>query len=274
MTWVDRYRGLKAPVRPFVRRHWRNPLLATSADVARRYLAIYENNDHNLRRNGEQQVIQRLRPFSPIVAMDVGAFEGTWTDLALDALPDISIHAFEPSPAVARHLADRIAEEKRVTLHRMALSDADGEATLFVNRLDGSMTSLVPSDPKTTIPVAVATCRGDTILEELGIDHLDILKIDAEGHDLRVLHGFEQALSDGRVTVAQFEYNTWNIKSRTLLADFYELLVPLGYRIGKVHPDGVDFADYDETLENWIGPACVAVNMDHADVLDALDIHR
>lgn len=271
MTWVDTYRSLKAPVRPFVRGHWQNPVLAGAARMARRYLAIYENNDHDLRRNGEQEIVSRLRPFAPLVALDVGAYEGVWTDLVLRSLPDVVVYAFEPSPDVADALIDGVGMDERVRLHRFALSDSDGEATLYVHRAHGSLSSLVPSDPKWTIPVTVTTRRGDTVLHDLGIDSVDLLKIDAEGHDLRVLKGFARYLGEARIAVIQFEYNTWNIRSRAMLVDFYELLGPLGYRIGKVHPDGVAFADYDEVQENWIGPACVAVHRDHPRVLDALE---
>lgn len=272
MTWVDRYRRLKSPVRPFVRRHWRHPILAGGARLARRYLAVYENTTHDLQVNGEAEVIRRLAPFRPRVVMDVGAFEGNWTRTVLETLPDTAVHAVEPSPEVADALTRRVSGSRRVSVHRCALSDHNGRATLHVHREDASLTSLVPSDPAVTTPMTVPVRRGDDLLAELGVDRLDMVKVDAEGHDLAVLRGFERTLATAAVTVVQFEYNTWNIRSRSLLFDFYELLEPCGYRLGKVHPDGVDFRNYDTAMENWVGPACVAVHRDHPEVIAALSV--
>ena len=61
-----------------------------------------------------------------------------------------------------------------------------------------------------------------------GIESIDFLKVDTEGADIDVLQGFRNAFEQGAVTMAQFEYNDLSLKlSRTLLADFYELLTPL-----------------------------------------------
>lgn len=271
MSLVDRYRRAKAPVRPFVRRHWRNPLFAGTASLARRYLAIYENGTHDLLVNGEAEVVRRLAPGTLRVAIDVGGFEGEWTALVRREQPGCAVHTFEPSPTVAELLAQRFAGDDLVIVNRCALGHESGEATLHVDRAAPSKTSLVPSLADTR-PVAVRVARGDDYLAEQGIEHVGFLKIDAEGHDLRVLEGFSDTLRAARITALQFEYNVWNVTSRALLADFYDLLEPLGYRIGKVHPDGVDYRPYDLALENWVGPACVAVHRDHPDVLAATSV--
>lgn len=267
---VDRYRRLKAPVRPFVRRHWRHPAFAGLASVSRRYLAIHGNDDHDLSVNGEAEIIRRLERLPVRTAVDVGGFEGSWTDLVLAHHPAARVECVEPSPARADELERTYAGDQRVHVHRVALGEEAGEATLHVHRVHPSLTSLVPSDPADTDEVKVRLEHGDELLAQCGIDHLDLLKVDAEGYDLHVLRGFSGAFAAGRVTVVQFEYNTWNIRSRCLLADFYELLEPFGYAVGKVHPDGVDFRPYAFELENWVGPACVAVRRDRTDLLELL----
>lgn len=273
MDMVERYRRAKSPVRPFVRRHWQHPVLAGVARTARRVIALYENETHDLNVNGEAEVMRRLVPLGMRRVIDAGCFEGSWTSLVRGLYPECTVHCFEPSPAVADALDVRFADDDRVIVNHCALSDAAGEATLHIDLLQPSMTSLVPSDA-TTRATTVRTLTGDEYLEEVGWDRLDFLKVDAEGHDFHILRGFRGALTDGRIQALQFEYNRWNVRSRVLLADFYELLEPLGYRIGKVHPDGVDFRRYDIALENWIGPACVAVHRDHPAIVAALSVPR
>jgi hypothetical protein len=51
----------------------------------------------------------------------------------------------------------------------------------------------------------VPTIRGDEFCEGQGVKKIDFLKIDAEGHDLEVLKGFEGMLARSRVGVVQVE---------------------------------------------------------------------
>jgi hypothetical protein len=45
----------------------------------------------------------------------------------------------------------------------------------------------------------------DEFCSDRGIDHIDFLKIDTEGHDLEVLRGSERLLSEQRVDVVEVE---------------------------------------------------------------------
>lgn len=247
-------------------------MLRGVANTARRVLAIYENETYNFEVNGEAEVIERLRPFDLRVAIDVGVYEGEWTRAVRASHPAADVHCFEASPAVAATLRELFADDPKVTVNHLALGPAEEMVTLHVDSLNPSLTSVVASDSTSTTPVDVPMRRGDDYLREHGIEHVDLLKIDTEGFDLNVLRGFSTALESARVTVVQFEYNKWAIRSRALLVDYYQLLEPLGYRLGKVHPDGVDFRDYDPSLENWIGPACVAVHESRPEIIRALGL--
>jgi hypothetical protein len=84
--------------------------------------------------------------------------------------------------------------------------------------------------------------------------------------DLAVLRGFGDSLS--RVRAIQFEYGLFNLGSRTLLLDFYRLLTPFGFQIGRVRPGRVDFQPYHYRQDRFIGGNYVAVK-DHA-LIDSL----
>jgi hypothetical protein len=59
----------------------------------------------------------------------------------------------------------------------------------------------------------------DEQLDRLEVEHVDLLKIDAEGFDLHVLRGARASLSAGRIDAVQFEYNTpWALAGATLAA--------------------------------------------------------
>ena len=83
-----------------------------------------------------------------------------------------------------------------------------------------------------------------------GIERVDYLKVDAEGHDLAVLQGAAGMLEVG-VRFVQFEFGGGNIDSRTFLRDFVRLLEPR-YRISRVLTDGLEPVDYSERDEVFL----------------------
>ena len=112
--------------------------------------------------------------------------------------------------------------------------------------------------PAPSIVLSEKVRRGDDVLAEMGIEHVDLLKVDTEGADLTVLQGFSAMLERGDVDVVQFEYGSACVIARALLLDFYELLDGCGYLVGRLGPHGVDFAPYRLESENFFGPNFVA----------------
>jgi hypothetical protein len=86
---------------------------------------------------------------------------------------------------------------------------------------------------------------GDKYVRDNGVGHIHTLKIDTEGHELSVLKGFASTLQAGRISLIQFEHGSVHIAARSLLRDFYQLLSPIDFTIGRLHPRCVDFKEYD-----------------------------
>ncbi len=248
----------------------RNPVARQVARYAEAYLRAYRNNNHRAARNGEGSYLARLPRGTVSCAFDVGGFRGEWSGLLLAAHPSAHVHCFEITPETAAALADANAGDSRVTVNRFGLAPADGERTLFVDDEATDTNSLVQHRTRPVHSLVVPVRSGDSYAAEHHVRHIDVLKIDTEGFDIEVLKGFSGLLAAGAITVIQFEYNEWNLMARVLLADFYDLLEPLGYTIGKVHPSGIDFQPYSHADETWVGPACVAVRRDRTDLITAL----
>lgn len=75
--------------------------------------------------------------------VDVGAFVGHYTYLALKRYPFVHVIAFEPTPASADELERNHGSSWRVTLHRAAVSDQAGEGSLHMTNM-GAPNSLNP----------------------------------------------------------------------------------------------------------------------------------
>jgi FkbM family methyltransferase len=229
---------------------------------------------YNMRMNGEFAlqgwVLDHLPRGQVAHVLDVGANVGEWSRSLLDTAQrrgrtgEVDLHAFEPAASTFDELAKSLGSQA-VSLHRVALSDTCGEMPLHITPGTSQCNSLhnVPGVHATHEDVTATTL--DAYAQQAGLSLIDLLKIDTEGHDLAVLRGAAGLLREGRIAVAQFEYNEFWIYARRYLRDAFQLLEPLGYQLGKLTPQGVAFyPGWDPGLEIFRGAMYVACRQDAA----------
>ena len=243
-------------------------------------LFAWKNRNYDIRQNGEAALIERLAPFGLREVFDVGANVGEWAETACRALPTARVHAFEIAPATATVLAARLAPlRERVVVNPLGLGDSEGTVTIFSDPADSTATSTVPlalsfnpgmTRPKEPERASGRITTGDAYLAQHGIASVDLLKIDVEGAEKAVLEGFSNALVEGRVRMIQFEYGWMNAHTGATLKWFYGRLGPLGFRIGKLYPEGVAFKDYEYSDEDFLGPNYVACLASWKEVIEAV----
>lgn len=179
------------------------------------------------------------------IVFDVGANVGQWSSHLITQSQGrrLDLHVFEPSSACIDRLKDTLCETDRltVTLNHVAASSTNGAATLYKPHELAGSSSLHPTPASADNGEEVPTRTLESYCKERGIGHIDLLKIDAEGHDHHVLLGAAELLQHGTVDLVQFEYNHRWIGARHYLKDVFELVTPLGYRVGKVTPEGVEW---------------------------------
>jgi FkbM family methyltransferase len=219
-----------------------------------RYLSNRSRLDtpNDMRFNGElvvlDAVVRSWRPVADLVAFDVGANVGDWTRALLHRLPpgktNIRVFAFEPVSSTRAILERDIAGLKyraRVRVVAAALSDVAGMGSMFIVGDGAGTNSLHANERPPARTEAVSTETVDGFCARESIDHVDIMKVDTEGHDLAVLDGARGMLGRAAIDVIQFEYNHRWIFARRFLYDAFRLLGPFGYRLGKVTPFGIEF---------------------------------
>jgi FkbM family methyltransferase len=210
--------------------------------------------------------------------VDVGANKGQWSGAMIDSarhagrLSDLDLHAFEPSSYTFARLSETL-DGQRVSLYQTALGDKSGSATLHVIAPAAGTNSLYESpgasDGATTEEVATTTL--DSFARSTGLDQLTLVKVDTEGHDLAVLRGARALFAERRISIVQFEYNHRWVYARFFLRDAFEMLAPLGYRLGKLTPYGVEFyPGWDAELETFIEGNYVACTSDVAERLPSV----
>jgi FkbM family methyltransferase len=149
-------------------------------------------------------------------AVDVGANIGAFTAAMASAVGATgSVHAFEPLPANRRRLERTIALNglENVCVNGSVVTDSDGQAQLFdYGRGYESWATLAPREIETatgtvrpTAEIAVAAVTLDHYADQHGIDRIDLLKVDVEGAEERVLAGASALFGRGAVDAVLVE---------------------------------------------------------------------
>ena len=174
--------------------------------------------------------------------LDVGANVGTHTLLmAFAAGAAGRVISLEPHPDLRQRLAENVALNglDSVTLVPAALSDADGEATLYTfadDMFNRGCSSLRPT-VETKCEMTIRTLTGRTLTAQAQIDRCDLIKIDVEGHELVALRQLADLIELHR-PVLLFEYgvNYWQAHDAAL-ADALALARGWGYVLFTVKDD-------------------------------------
>ncbi len=238
----------------------RNPISRTIASRAEKISLAYKNFNYDPRSNGEEFLLRDvLAPKNPSMIFDVGANDGAWALLAAQYCKRAKIHAFEIVPSTAEIGARNVAGESRIVYNSVGLADYSGSMPVrsFADHTHSTTLDYPHDAPFETVKGRVAV--GDDYCGGNDIGRIDLLKIDVEGAENKVIAGFSQMLRQRRIEMIQFEYGRANILTKFLLKDWYDLLAPMGYKIGKLYPDYIDFKDYDLRDEDFIGPNYVAM---------------
>jgi FkbM family methyltransferase len=127
--------------------------------------------------------------FSPKHIIDVGANRGTWTRTAVTYFPHCHYTLIEPQAQLKVYVEDLIRAGHRVRWLSAGASDRPGELLLTVADRDDS-SSFIPQElgPR-AIQVAVPVLTLNDVLSQSDAPFPDLVKIDAEGYDLKVLDG-------------------------------------------------------------------------------------
>lgn len=128
--------------------------------------------------------------------VDAGANMGDYSLIAARAMGDHGlVVAFEPEPWNFGWLERNVALNGYCSVRcvQMALGDADREGELFIGDGIGRHTMVPLAHHQETIQVEVRTL--DSVLPELGVERVDLMKVDVEGAELRVLRGAAETLA-------------------------------------------------------------------------------
>lgn len=146
------------------------------------------------------------------VVLDVGANAGIYSLAALAIQPDATVHAFEPTPEIAARVraTAKLNGLDHLYVHEAAVSSKNGAAVL--KRFRGDLgtnegMNFISEDLADSEGESVKTVCLDQFCSDLSIDHVDLLKLDVQGHEHSALKGAEHLIRAGRIGVIFMELN-------------------------------------------------------------------
>jgi len=175
------------------------------------------------------------RPGCPCRFLDVGAHFGLFSLAALDARPDASVLALEPSPTaftILRWHLDRLPAERVVAL-QVAAGESPGQVSFHqANDRSGMLHCVAQSADQAEVQqVQVVTLDDVCAARQFSPT---VIKIDVEGYEGELIRGATRILAEDRPTIV-LELHGNFLNERGLTAT--EVLEPLkaaGYQIEAV----------------------------------------
>lgn len=162
-----------------------------------------------------------LREIARPVVLDVGANVGMFGHLILSINPTARLIAFEPQLGLAKLNAH--AED----LYLVALGDKRGKVEFNYHIKDGWNGEASGMSGKPTRKAMVPQSTLDSFLPKIGCERIDLIKIDVDGYERKVLAGAVETLK--RTDIILLERTD------------YMMQLPSGFRWTKV------------SVNNWVG---------------------
>lgn len=147
--------------------------------------------------------------------IDIGANIGYYSALASRRIgPSGQIVALEPDPESFRYLKQNIVANLAPTVFciQKAAAAESGTLRLYVNRENRGDNRLYPNDLcDSSYQVEVSTV--DAMLEDCGVERVDLVKMDVQGFEGHVLSGMKQTIQRSNSLILLTEFWPFGLRS-------------------------------------------------------------
>jgi FkbM family methyltransferase len=221
--------------------------------------------------SGEKSVFSLIKKklSMPYCFFDVGANQGQFLKLLLASFSgtDFTVHCFEPGAETYQILLINQQNAPQVKFNNCGIGSEQGNAILHYDRPGSGAASLTKRrldhfnvDFDKSEIVQIETIDG--YCQKNNIDHIHLLKIDIEGHELDALAGASQMIEKQAIDVITFEFGGCNIDTRSFLQDFWYFFMAAKMNIFRITPTGYLFQikSYREIYEQFRTTNFVAVS--------------
>lgn len=188
---------------------------------------------------GWDLVTGHLNDLSIVYSFGLG--EDATFDIALIERFNMTVHVFDPTPKSIAWARSQNFSPK-FELHEYGLADFDGEISFNPPENPDHVSHTILDRPAThTRAISVPVKRIYTIMNELGHDHIDLLKMDIEGAEYRVIDDVLNSKVRPKQILVEFHHRFLNVginKSKSAIAK----IRAAGYKLFSVSSTGEEYS--------------------------------
>tara|TARA_A100001011_G_scaffold18357_1_gene18878 strand:- start:650 stop:1429 length:780 start_codon:yes stop_codon:yes gene_type:complete len=212
----------------------------------------YKNKDYT--ELSFDDIYKKKISYKPII-FDVGANEGQSIKRFKKIFPDSQIHAFEPIDEEFKKLENIYKNDKTVYLNNFALGEGESTKDFYVTKASGNSSFInlnknsdwikirsaenkVPIEEFIKEKKKLKVISLDNYCKSKKIEKIDILKIDTQGYEDKVLSG-SQNLIQNEIKFIECEIMLDDVYEKHLnFSDIEKYLIPHDYRLTALNHHG------------------------------------
>jgi len=173
----------------------------------------------------------KAKGFNPLHVVDVGANRGNWTRTALKFFPDARYTLVEPQDFLKKYVQDLVESGHAIRWLNAGAGDASAKLTFTLADRDDSSTFVLSEEEAKKAGFRQITVEVKTLNEIIRSEGLaaDMVKIDAEGLDMRVLAGASELF--GTTEIFLVEVNIHDTHKENTLEPVLKFMSEKGYHL-------------------------------------------
>jgi len=167
----------------------------------------------------------------PMTVVDIGANVGLFALYMKFQDPGSTIHCFEPSPPTLTLLQSNLGQIPGIYVHPYGLFDKEADADFFLHRYNTGENSVKHTAPYFSRSMKVKLKDAASEFDRLGLDRIDVLKLDTEGCEVEILKSIGHRLLNVNYIMVEYHNEPDRREIDNLLKDFH-LLAAQSDRLG------------------------------------------
>jgi len=213
-----------------------------------------QRTDEYLKKFDRESVIKSLIKKDNPIIFDVGANVGDTLVEFKEWWPSSEVHCFEPQEECWPELESKVLHNnyKDVFINKHAVGDVEKDAEFYSHDITSGQSGLHKINSDSLDSINLSLLKKDKNLEKYKstinhkrtvkviplinyinrekLHHIDLMKIDTQGHEPEVLSGFKDSLSIVDVIVTELMFYDFYERSLSF-SDIENYLLPAGFRL-------------------------------------------
>lgn len=169
------------------------------------------------------------------IVIDLGAYKGVWASQIIEKYNPI-MYLVEPDKELCNFLKEKYASNPKVKVVNFAVSDEIKDIILYKNQ-DGSSFYLQNSNP-----ITVKCLDIKTLLDYLNIKNVDLIQINIEGEEYKVLKNMFDTNTINNFNNLQIQFHDFIENSNNMREEIQEMFYKFNFK---------NIYDYPFVFEAW-----------------------